>query len=197
MGNYLLYLFYALVFSLNFSSVCFAQLKVEKEIDVRASEVPQAAQAFINSLPFPTKTNWFFETNVDAISYEAKFKYKKRRYSVEFDTTGRLQDVEIEIKKSAIKKSVLQKIDSFLKEEFKSFSFTKIQLQLSGEELKILESLPNELKKIPTSLIKGYEVVVSGKKNSFYQAFEIFFDSTGVAKSIVLIKQRNTDHLEY
>jgi len=195
--SYILYVLVLLISTFCFRASAYAQQKIEQEMDVEINEVPANAKDFIKNLPFRIKPNWFYEINEVGHSYEAKFKYKKRLYSIEFDTTGRLLDVEIQLTKRDIDKKMMQQIDTYFQSEFSSYSIGKIQLQLGGDEDAILKGLNKVLKKIPSELQQGYEIVVNGKKSNYYQPFEVFFDISGKALSIVQIKLRNTDHLEY
>lgn len=197
MNKQLLTAFFLLLITLVVSTKAIAQVKVEKEFDVREAAVPVNAQRFINSLPFKTKTSWFYEIGRYETSYEAKFKHKRKVYSVEFDTTGKLLDVEIEQKWKDITKATSTKIKEYLSTEFEEHKINKIQLQLIGADEPILNALKVDIKKMSKDLLQGYEVVVNGKKDGAFQLYEIFFDMSGIKQSIAQIKQRNTDHLEY
>lgn len=191
----LILLLIAIAFTLTTNAA--AQDKLEKEFSVSEANVPISAKEFIESLPLKTKIYWFYEIGRYQTSYEAKFKYKRKVYSIEFDTTGNLLDVEIQLKWKDIKKTTSAKLRKNLNATFDKHRINKIQLQLKGAKESILDALILDFKKIPANLLNGYEVVVNGKKDGVFQLYEIFFDMSGTTKLFVQIQQRNTDHLEY
>lgn len=73
------------------------QTKYEREFRMSEKKVPQKAREFVHSMDFESKVKWYFEENLQGNSIEAKLKQQGQQYSVEFDTLGTLQDVEVEI----------------------------------------------------------------------------------------------------
>lgn len=70
-----------------------AQQKFEKESRLKPEDVSVAAKQFIETVDMDTKWKWYFEENLVGNSVEAKTKYQRKWYSVEFDTSGNIQDV--------------------------------------------------------------------------------------------------------
>jgi hypothetical protein len=75
----------------------FGQVKYEKEFRLKPGQVPVKARQFIDSINLQQKVKWYYEQNLKGNSIEAKFRMNHKRYSIEFDTLGNLQDVEVQI----------------------------------------------------------------------------------------------------
>lgn len=175
--------------------VSWGQQKFEKETRIKPSKVPGPAQQFIAAIPFPRKVKWYQEENLSSSSFEAKTRYNKHKYSIEFDTDGELQDVEIKIKWAAVPELTKTAIQEYLKKTFDQFRYSKIQEQLSGETAAIINHLLGEEKK--ETITTQYEIVLKGKKAGQTSWFEYTFDAQGKFKDQKTIIFRNTDNLEY
>jgi len=177
------------------SQISFAQKKFEKEERIERDDIPKLALKFVEELKLKSKIKWFKETGLSTTTFEAKTRSKGKKYSIEFNNSGNLEDVEISISKKEIKKDVLNKIESDLKKKLEKFKIQKIQLQYSGSKEAVQSKiLKNEHNK---DLIINYEIIVSAKVNKKFQKFEYLFSDLGAYiqyKTIVLI---NTDNLEY
>lgn len=182
-------------------NVCFlplmvqAQLKYERESRIGIHEVPAAARDFIGRLSHDQKVKWYLEESLQDKSIEAKFKWHKQRYSIEFDTAGKLQDVEIELASSELDANVRNRINEALEERFVAHKITKIQLQYMGETEELNIALNQQL--YPTSLSKRYELIVKGKEQRQPKLYEITFDEEGNLISQKEIILKNADNLEY
>ncbi|MEL6254700.1 MAG: hypothetical protein AAFR87_22000, partial [Bacteroidota bacterium] len=73
-----------------------AQIKYEREYKLKPTEIPMPAKIFVDSCKFSTQITWYKEESQDGKSIEAKLKHKGKKYSIEFDTVGLLQDMEIQ-----------------------------------------------------------------------------------------------------
>ncbi len=177
------------------SSSLWAQQKFEKETRVKRVQVPIPAQQFIEAIPFSKNIKWYKEEGLTSSSYEAKTRYDQHKYSIEFDTLGQLEDVEIKIRWAVVPKSVQTAIQQHLMETFDKFKFIKVQEQLSGETTAVLNHLLGKGKK--ETIITQYEIVLKGKKEGQTHWFEYTFDAEGKLKQQNTIIFRNTDNLEY
>lgn len=83
-----LYFLFVILFSL---STIAQSKKEEKEIRVSKNEMPKQAILLLDDFKHKKflKTSYFFETDKNKKSYEAKFIYKKLAYSIEFSENGR------------------------------------------------------------------------------------------------------------
>lgn len=112
----------------------FAQDKIERELRVKEKEVPKDAREWLDDAFESTKKpKWYQEVFESGYSYEAKFKLKGKFYSVEFDSLGRIQDVEIEMDVEELPKEVRTGLEDYLSADYKSSDIKRIQIQYSGE----------------------------------------------------------------
>lgn len=172
-----------------------AQQKLERESRLKTEEVPAAALQFIKSVKMDTRWKWYFEENLVGNSVEAKTKHDGKWYSVEFDTSGQIQDVEVEKEFSELKETVRQNISEALNSMFERHSMDKIQIQYSAGNTTLLEILNLEAGQ-KTSKIQ-YEIVVKGKTTGRPKLYELTFSETGELVETSEIIFRNTDNLEY
>jgi len=178
-----------------YSSNVFAQEKFEKESRIKGQAVPPKAIQFIDSLNLKNKVKWFLEEGLERKSIEAKFKNKKKKYSIEFDTLGNIEDVEIEIHWKELQTNLKDSICLYLNNDCLKYKIVKVQIQFSGNQpellskLKTPEAMPN--------LITKYEVIVKCSSKNSVDLFEYLFSDTGKPLSISKIIFKNSSHLEY
>lgn len=182
-------------FLLLFPFVSKAQYKYEREYRIKSEIIPQSAREFIYSIGSDSKIKWYKEINLNDITIEAKFKYNKKKFSIEFDTLGVLQDVEFVIKKREIIPEVYNEIEHKLDSLYQKWKFQKIQIHYSGKSRDIITVIN---KKEPTDSIKvSYEIVLKGKTLGNPQLYEITFNEQGEIQAVLQIIQDKADHLEY
>jgi hypothetical protein len=185
---------YIVFFLLAISVEITGQEKYEKEYRIKAHEVPDSALEFFNWDEFDTKIKWYYEEGLSVNSVEAKFKYGGEKYSVEFDTTGQLEDIEILIDEEFIPVYTRNCINKNLDSLFIRHKTRKIQIQYSGDISSFRSFISeNDQEKFTTK----YEFIVKGKKNKLWNLYEVTFDHVGKAMKISQIIFRNTDNLEY
>ncbi len=190
----LLFTIFILIFFLNLVN---AQTKYEKEYRINTEEVPQPALEFVKALNFTKKIKWYKEEGLDKISIEAKTKHLSRNYSIEFSKTGVIEDIEIKINTSEIPTNVYQSITQLLSAKYQKVKFSKIQLQLSGDQESMAQSINNQDFETNELITKRYEIELKAKENGKFQKFEFLFDHNGelLSKAIILLK--NSDILEF
>lgn len=172
-----------------------AQQKFEKESRTKLDEVPDPAKQFVKDLQFKGKVKWYLEESLEGTSFEAKFKRNAEKYSVEFGSSGDIQDIEIEIGQETIASEVYAKIDQALKVFFSSYKLIKIQKQLIGDKESLLKALQEQA---PMSKVtKNFEIVLKGVNDDGRKWYEYTFSEEGelLHKSVIVF--RNTDNLEY
>lgn len=172
-----------------------AQQKFEKESRMKSGDVPAAALKFIEAVEMDTKWKWYFEENLVGNSVEAKTKYNGKWYSVEFDTSGKIQDVEIETDLQEMKENVSRNIMHALDSMFNRHKIDKIQIQYSAENHVLLAILNNKTEQSESKV--QYEIVVKGKKIGRPKLYELTFTDGGILLESLEIIFRNTDNLEY
>ncbi|MFC5284611.1 hypothetical protein [Pedobacter alpinus] len=185
----------SIAFLLLFPFVLKAQQKYEREYRIKSEIIPQSALAFIDSIGPDSKVKWYKEISLNGVSTEAKFKHNKKKFSVEFDTLGHIQDVEFIIKKSEIINAAYVKIEHKLDSLYQKWKFQKIQKQYKGKPKEIINSIN---KNEPTDSVKvSYEIVLKGKVVGNTQLYEITFNEKGEIQDVLQIIQDNADHLVY
>lgn len=174
-----------------------SQQKFERESRIRAEAAPQAARAFIRSMPQASrqKIRWYLEESLDGYSVEAKFKADKSCYSVEFDTLGALQDVEIQIPESALPAPVLQAVGRRLDGDFIAWKLLKVQRQYSGTPTNVLLRLAG--KSDDAAVTEKYEIVLRGRNKDGTAWYEYTFSATGAFELRSEIVSKNADNLEF
>ncbi len=182
------------LFTSTFTST-FAQLKFEKESRLKQADVPPLALELINSMAIPGKIKWYSEQSLTGNSIEAKFRLNKKHYSIEFDTEGNLQDVEITIQINEIPGEVKEIIFKNLESEFNKYSIQKIQVHYPGNNPEILSIIKNPPKETANTV--KYELIVNGKTGNSTKQYEMVFDNNGILKEKKEITQKNADNLEF
>lgn len=172
-----------------------SQVKYEREIRIRPAEVSAGARAFAEAALPAQKIRWYREINVDFFSYEAKAKKDGRRYSIEFDTSGRVEDVEKEIEFSALNAILKHKIDSTLSGLFSRHHIVKTQLQWTGEAPALQDLVRSGATE--KTYTERVEIVYKCREHSRHKLYEALFDAAGVLLSKIEIIPRNTDNLDY
>lgn len=184
-----------LLFGLLLIQFSFSQEKYEREIRKSENDIPKKAVDFINTLNFNSKIKWYKEFGLNSASFEAKTKLNGRKYSIEFDSIGNLEDAEIIIKEAQIQDLIFRKIKSRLKTDKNKFKIGKIQIQYSGNNKSVKQKILNNENN--AKLITRYEIIVTAKVNKKFQKFEYLFSDSGefIQSKIIILK--NTDNLEY
>lgn len=177
------------------SNYLFAQQKYEKESRINSKDVPTKAMNFIDSINLKNKVRWYLEEGLDIKSIEAKFKNNSKKYSIEFDTLGNIQDAEIEITWGEAQVPFIDSINSQLKKDCLKHKIVKIQIQYSGTSSEILSKLRGN--KLSGNLNIKYEIVVKCKSKNTVVLFEYLFNKKAqlISRSEIIFK--NSSHLEY
>ncbi|MEB2774539.1 hypothetical protein SYJ56_04435 [Algoriphagus sp. D3-2-R+10] len=130
----LLYLIPILLFYGIITEPSFAQDKIEREFGIKENEVPKEARDWLyDAFESTRKIKWYKEVFESGFSYEAKFKLKGEFYSVEFDSLGRIEDVEIEMDFEKLPADLQNGLKVYLSTNYKSSDIKRVQIQYSGE----------------------------------------------------------------
>ena len=176
-------------------SIGSAQEKNEVEKRVKKKEIPdQALEWFKDAYETKRKVRWYYQTDGDDKSYEAKLKYKKQFHSVEFDLEGQVLDIEIQIDEKDILEDAHQPILDYLNSTFTKYSIKKIQIQFTGDADNLEDLIDeNEME----DLTVRYEIEYYGKTETENELWEGLFDQYGqlVEQRVIILKA--TDNLDY
>lgn len=185
-----------IIFLLIFPTIpLLSQVKYEKEYRIKAEQVPEAAITFVERLGFQNRTKWYREESLTASTYEAKVRREGQKYSIEFDSTGLLEDVELKIKWPSVAEKTRERINQSLGQLFSSYRLIKIQRQWSGDPQAVLQATKKGVSGENT--IERYETIIKGKSETGLHWYEITFSEEGNLQSQKRIILRNTDNLEY
>src|SRR5690606_9432526 len=121
--------------------------------------------------------HWYYEENLTGNSVEAKLTFRKKKYSIEFDTLGNLQDVEILINWAEIPKKVQNNITSNLDSVFTVSKIKKIQIQYIGNNAALLDLAKKQFTN--REYTTNYELIVVGKKDTQKKLYEVVFSQNG------------------
>lgn len=187
------FIYILLIIAFTFTSNLIAQEKFEKESRIKQNDAPLKAQLFIDSLNITNKVKWYKEEGLKRKSIEAKFKHNKARYSVEFDTLGHVEDIEIEVNWKSLESNLKEAIFLQLKTDCLKHKIIKVQMQYTGSE----SQLSSILKADSLSLTIKYELIVRCKRQKEVDLFEYLFNDTGKLISTSKIVFKNSSHLEY
>lgn len=192
--NHLLSIVLLLVAATFFGASSWAQEKFEKESRLKSDEVPSEAQAFIDSLGVESKIKWYAEEGLNQSSIEAKFEFQNQEYSVEFDTSGVLEDIEILMDWEELEQSLKDQINAQLEKECEKFNIRKVQIQYSGNPSNLLIKIrTGEAKKVEVR----YELIVKCRDENDVALFEYLFNDQGIQLSRSRIVFKNSSNLEY
>lgn len=193
MHNFISLRILAIVFlCLGVFNFCFSQEKIEKELRIKPHEVPSAAKNWMKyAFEKAEKPKWFLEYSQNGKSYEAKFHYQGHFHSVEFDSLGNVEDVEIEIKESEVSIGVWTGIQSYLELKFDQVKVEKIQRQVTASKSDMKDFFDEGKKE---GIVIRYEIVFQGKKEH-WELWEALFDDSGKFLSILKVQIRPNDNL--
>jgi hypothetical protein len=171
-----------------------AQEKFEKESRIKSKEVPPQALSFIRSLNSGSKVKWYKEEGLHASSFEAKFKRAGTSWSVEFDTLGNVEDVELETNWEDLPAGIRNAITSTLNKDCTKHAIGKIQLQFTGIATGVF---PLDFENGAPGLTLRYELIVRCGRQKNTAQYEYLFNEAGATVSISRIVFKNSSHLEY
>lgn len=156
-----------------------SQEKREKEERVKEQDFPVAALLFLNTDSNDyRRLRYYYETDGERESYEAKFKKDGEWFSVEFNTEGQLQDIEVTTDWEDLPKSFHQSLENYMQSNYERWKFEKFQRQFLPQEnnTDLLKSvLSNPLTVSPFNI----ELIVATKNDGKLQKFELLFTSEG------------------
>ncbi len=187
-----LIVFIILFLSFGIFNFSFSQEKIEKESGIKPREVPSAARDWLkDSFENVQRPKWFLEHSQNGKSYEAKFHYQGHFHSVEFDSLGNVEDVEIEIKESEVPLEVWKEIQFHFESIYAHVKVEKIQRQLTASKSDLEDFFDEE--EIVDVVIR-YEIVFQGK-NEQWELWEALFDDSGKFLSKLKVQIRLNDNL--
>ncbi len=184
-----------ILFFLLAAGAVFGQVKYEQESRIDVAEAPLPARQFVDSLAFDRRVRWYLETSDKGKSVEAKSRRNGKKYSVEFDLSGALQDVEVELPWKALPEPVRGEICQALKADFERYRIGKVQRQYTGKPAEVLNHLTQ--RDDGQRLTIKYEIMLRGRKEREAHQYQYTFSAEGKVEKRAIQVFRNTDNLEY
>jgi hypothetical protein len=172
-----------------------AQEKYERESRIKQKDVPGLALRFFDSISNFKKIKWYKEEGLNKISFEAKFKINRTKYSVEFDSLGNIEDIEIDLDWSNLKTQLKDTISAQLNRNCNSYKLTKLQIQYTGSKADLWHQLKYQA--INPNAIVHYELIVKCRQSKNVNLLEYLFSERGTIVSVSKIVFKNSSHLEY
>lgn len=171
------------------------QEKTEKEQRIRKKYVPDNARKWLNdTYEGFKKVKWYHELSSGKVSYEAKLKYRSQHHSVEFDSLGVIEDIEVRYTWAQIANNAKENMNHYFNKYYSRYEVRKIQKQYTG--------LPDDLEDLidedeMENIEINYEIIFYGKNSSGDNLWEGLFDEKGK-----FIKKRKiniipTENLEF
>lgn len=172
---------YSVVFLILFLSnhLSFAQdKKLEREERIKELEMPEKALGSLKDFKTEfSKLKFYRESDGERSSYETKFGHGKKKYSVEFDEEGKLEDVEVDFDFKEVPQLAQRKISDWLK-DFDNYKILKTQKQFSSLTMPDIQVIKLALEDQPTDVVR-FELVIEGKASKDWKSYEVLFDSNG------------------
>lgn len=173
----------------------YAQQKYEREIRVRSQTVPAAAEAFVSACAGSERIRWYQEINLGFYNFEAKVKRNGRHYSIEFDSTGVIQDVEMSVRFNHLPDAVQEAVQASLAGRCSKYRITRVQRQWTGAAQVLQELVQDGTTQGPHT--ERLEIVFSCKSDQGPVLYEALFDALGNLENLLEIIPRNTDNLDF
>lgn len=154
-----------------------AQVKYEREIRIPEQNVHERAREWLKDAFEDVKSvKWYYETTPVVNSYEAKFNWRSYDYSVKFDTSGLIVDVEKIIELSEIPQPARSIIHSYYDNSFQSYKILKIQEQATGDEDDLKDFIDENEEE---GITIRYEIEFHGVTLTENKLWEILFSING------------------
>jgi hypothetical protein len=183
--------------TIGINAIAQTNLKQEVEKRIKKRDMPPEALDYLHEhwLVDSRKIRFYHETDGDISSYEAKLTRDKRRFSIEFDESGKLQDIEELINYNQIPEETRSTIDSTLYSSYSKFKVRRIQRQFLPDTTGYNRLLMwNSLTAEETN---NFEIEVDTQEESAVQSYEMLFNKEGLLVQRRIIIRRSLDNFLY
>jgi hypothetical protein len=178
-----------------FTHSMLSQTKDEREVRIEMNDFPVNGQTILKNLPKSIKgLKLYKETDGEKVSYEAKFKYKKRRYSLEFDTNGSIEDIELIVKEKSLPN---EKIGLYFQSNYRKYKRIKIQRQYVNSNSKDEKAFLNDVLNESCECTVNFEIIAEVKTDSERHVKEFLFSETGAYINSRILKPTSYEHIMY
>lgn len=176
----------------------FSQKKYEKESRISKDDFPEVAlQIFNKHVQKAKRVRFYKETDSSKTSYEAKFKLKNKKYSVEFNEDGVLEDIEVNIDPNELLDTIKTQIVTFCKNKYQKYTIKKVQKQFFCDEAANANLVFKAALEDKDVSFINYEVVVWRSYKKEAGLVELTFSKKGKLLSERPFAQASYDHILY
>jgi hypothetical protein len=190
--------FTLLIISLLTITHAWSQNKNEREERIALQSFPASAITLIESLPSPIKRIRFYkEQDGDKTSFEAKFKYKRQNYSLEFDTEGIIEDIEVIIKINKVESMPAVNIETYFKNTYSKSKLIKVQQQYLYDASINAQTFVSDILNTKSTAKINYEIVAEVTADGQRSLKEFTFDSAGAFLNVRTVNPSSYDYVLY
>ncbi|MEM9675914.1 MAG: hypothetical protein AAF992_25205 [Bacteroidota bacterium] len=181
------------------TNVAIAQTDLKQEVEkrIKKSEMPSAALNYLSEhwLSKSRKIRYYYETDGANTSYEAKLIREKRRFSIEFDSSGSLQDIEELIDYEQIPASVQANIDLILSQKYSKYRIQRVQRQFLPDTIQ--QNALLHFSGLTSETVDNFEIEIDTQEGSAVQSYEMLFNVEGLLVQRRTIIRRSLDNFLY
>lgn len=174
-------------------------VKNEIEDSIKREEMPENALAILNEFwPELKDIRYYFQTDGEKESYEAKLESGGNSYSIEFDQAGQIIDVEQLIDLEMVSPGAVNGINEYLQKEFRRLNIIRLQRQYIAEDEDDADGedfIEDILEGDEDDFEIRYELEVEGRSGRQIGAFELLFDHSGDLIQRRKIERRSVDNI--
>jgi len=174
-------------------------VKNEVEDSIKREEMPKNALETLDEFwQGLNDIRYYFQTDGDSQSYEAKLEWQGSSYSIEFDDSGKVLDVEQLIEWDQVSSSASEGIGEYLQKEFRRVNITRLQRQYIADDEDDSDDedfIDDILEGDEEDFEIRYELEVEGRSGRQIGAFELLFDHSGDLIQRRKIERRSVDNI--
>ncbi len=151
------------------------QTKFEREYRIKPQVVPQQSLDFVASFPFKREVRWYINQREHSKTIEAKVRYKRRLYSIDFDSSGNFNDLEVEIRWLEIPAEIRVKTTDSLDSMFIQHRIVRVQAQFCIPSIHqmVAKDIAHYLHEA------NFEIIIEGKSSDDNRQYEILISEQG------------------
>lgn len=194
MHMYLLRFKVLLFFLLLFLSKLSAQVKYEREVRLRPTEIPVRAFDFSDELSFEYAYRWYRNLNQADTTYEMRTRHLKTNYCVVFNSNGTVECVKKEISWKKIPRKSQDSISAFLSKTYRRHKVHRVQEQISGSNRDLIEALEGKGR---SAIKSDYVLQIKANDGVSFKKIEFLFSADGSILGKTIINERDKANLEY
>lgn len=174
-------------------------VKNEVEDSIKREEMPKNALETLDEFwQGLNDIRYYFQTDGDSQAYEAKLEWQGNSYSIEFDDSGKVLDVEQLIEWDQVSSSASEGIGEYLQKEFRRVNITRLQRQYIADDEDDSDDedfIDDILEGDEEDFEIRYELEVEGRSGRQIGAFELLFDHSGDLIQRRKIERRSVDNI--